>query len=189
MRETPNRRRGRLSTNAGLSIALGACLCAGSLIGAGTTSAAAPAPAAAPTTVTAPAVELTLVASTTTAAAKQQAKRNKIIAEAKKHIGKPYRYAASGPKRFDCSGYTMYVYRKAIGKKLPHKANSQRRYGKWIPKSQAKPGDLLIFKSGGYGYHAAIYAGGKYMYDSPRPGKKVGKHKIWSRNYVVRRLV
>ena len=188
MRETTNRRRGRLSTNAGLSIALGACLCAGSLIGAGTNSAAAPAPAA-PAAVTAAApAELTLVANAT-AVSKQQAKRNKIIAEAKKHIGKPYRYAASGPKRFDCSGYTMYVYRRAIGKKLPHKANSQRRYGKWIPKSQARPGDLLIFKSGGYGYHAAIYAGGKYMYDSPRPGKKVGKHKIWSRNYVVRRIV
>jgi hypothetical protein len=27
------------------------------------------------------------------------------------------------------------------------------------------------------------------MYDAPHPGTRVGKHKIWARNYVVRRLV
>ena len=26
------------------------------------------------------------------------------------------------------------------------------------------------------------------MYDSPHTGARVGKHKIWSSNYVVRRL-
>jgi peptidoglycan DL-endopeptidase CwlO len=74
-------------------------------------------------------------------------------------------------------------------RKLPHKANAQQRYGKRIPRSQARPGDLIFFRSGSYAYHVAIYAGNGYMYDAPRPGKRVGKHKIWSRNYVVRRLV
>jgi cell wall-associated NlpC family hydrolase len=52
-----------------------------------------------------------------------------------------------------------------------------------------RPGDLIFFRSGTHAYHAGIYAGGGYMYDAPRPGRTVGKHKIWSRNYVVRRLV
>jgi cell wall-associated NlpC family hydrolase len=112
----------------------------------------------------------------------------KILAEAKKHTGALYKFAASGPKRFDCSGYTQYVYKKAVGKKLPHKANSQQKYGKAVSKSNKKVGDLIVFRSGSYGYHAGIYAGGGYMYDSPHTGARVGKHKIYGSNYVVRRL-
>ncbi|WP_430779859.1 C40 family peptidase [Actinoplanes sp. G11-F43] len=113
----------------------------------------------------------------------------KILAEAKKHKGALYKYGASGPKRFDCSGFTKYVYKKAAGKKLPHKANSQQKYGKSVAKKNKKVGDLIIFRNGSYGYHAGIYAGNGYMYDSPSTGKRVGKHKIWSKNYVVKRLV
>jgi cell wall-associated NlpC family hydrolase len=112
----------------------------------------------------------------------------RVLAEAKRHTGALYKYAAAGPSRFDCSGFTMYVYRKAVGKKLPHKANTQQRYGKAVSKSQKRVGDLIIFRSGSYGYHAAIYAGGNYMYDSPHTGARVGKHKIYGSNYVVRRI-
>ncbi len=113
----------------------------------------------------------------------------KILSEARKHSGRPYRYGAAGPRAFDCSGYTQYVFRKAAGRKLPHNADAQQRHGRAVSRSAAKPGDLIIFRSGSYGYHAAVYAGNGYMYDAPQPGQKVGKHKIWSRNYVVRRLV
>jgi peptidoglycan DL-endopeptidase CwlO len=113
----------------------------------------------------------------------------KVIAEARRHVGALYKYGAAGPSRFDCSGYTMYVYRKAAGKKLPHNADSQQRYGRAVSKSNKRIGDLIIFRSGSYGYHAAIYAGGNYMYDSPHSGARVGKHKIYSSSYVVRRLV
>jgi cell wall-associated NlpC family hydrolase len=113
---------------------------------------------------------------------------SKVLAEAKKHNGARYRFGASGPRVFDCSGFTSYVFRKSLGKKLPHKANSQQRYGRAVAKSKAKPGDLIVIRSGSYGYHAGIYAGGGYMWDSPRAGKTVGKHKIWSKSYVVRRL-
>ena len=112
-----------------------------------------------------------------------------ILAEAKRHKGALYKYAAAGPKRFDCSGYTKYVFKKAAGRSLPHKANSQQHYGKAVSKSHKQIGDLIVFRSGSYGYHAAIYAGGGYMYDSPHTGARVGKHKIYSGNYVVRRLV
>ena len=116
------------------------------------------------------------------------AKGARILAEAKRHTGALYKYAAAGPSRFDCSGFTMYVYKKAIGKKLPHKANTQQKYGKAVSKGSKQIGDLIIFRSGSYGYHAGIYAGGGYMYDSPHSGARVGKHKMFSSNYVVRRL-
>ncbi|BCB88361.1 C40 family peptidase [Phytohabitans suffuscus] len=116
------------------------------------------------------------------------ASRAKVLAEARKHLGKPYRFAAAGPSAFDCSGYTKYVYRVATGRVLPHKANDQQRSGTGVAKNKALPGDLIVIRSGSYGTHVGIYAGGGYMYDSPRPGVRVGKHKIWSSNYVVRRL-
>ncbi len=113
----------------------------------------------------------------------------KVIAEAKKHVGSLYKYGASGPSRFDCSGYTMYVYKKAAGKSLPHKANSQQKYGKAVAKGSKQVGDLIVFRNGSYGYHAGIYAGGGYMYDSPHTGARVSKRKMIGTNYVVRRLV
>jgi cell wall-associated NlpC family hydrolase len=113
----------------------------------------------------------------------------KVLAEAKKHKGALYKFGASGPKRFDCSGYTMYVYKKTTGKTLPHKANSQQKYGKAVSKSKKKVGDLIVFRSGSYGTHAGIYAGNGYMWDSPHSGARVGKHKMYGKNYVVRRLV
>jgi len=113
----------------------------------------------------------------------------KVTAEAAKHKGALYLYGAAGPKRFDCSGFTMFVYRKTTGRKLPHKANSQQRYGKAVSKSKKQVGDLIIFRSGSYGYHAGVYAGGGKMWDSPHSGARVTKRKMIGSNYVVRRLV
>ncbi|MEV4637249.1 NlpC/P60 family protein [Actinoplanes sp. NPDC049548] len=113
----------------------------------------------------------------------------KILAEAKRHKGALYKFGAAGPKRFDCSGYTQYVYKKAAGKKLPHKANSQQHYGKKVGKGSKKAGDLLVFRSGSYGTHVGIYAGGGYMWAAPHTGARVKKQKVYSSNYVVRRIV
>jgi cell wall-associated NlpC family hydrolase len=83
----------------------------------------------------------------------------------------------------------MYVYRKSAGKKLPHKANSQQKYGKAVSKKNRKAGDLLVFRSGSYGTHVGIYAGGGYMWAAPHSGDRVKKQKVYGSNYVVRRLV
>ncbi|HEY0358530.1 MAG TPA: NlpC/P60 family protein [Mycobacteriales bacterium] len=102
--------------------------------------------------------------------------------------GAPYRYGAAGPRAFDCSGFTQYVFKKH-GKSLPHSATAQARYGKTVSKSSLKAGDLLLFGSGGRYSHAAIYAGGGQMWDASTAGKPVAKKKIWSNRYTVRRLV
>lgn len=117
-----------------------------------------------------------------------QDKGAQVLAVAYQYRGKPYRYGAAGPNAFDCSGYTQFIYKK-FGKSLPHSATSQARYGSAISRSAMKPGDLMLFgKSGSY-YHAAIYAGGNQMWDASTEGKPTAKHKIWSNNYVVRRIV
>lgn len=109
----------------------------------------------------------------------------KVIKAAKKLKGKPYRWGANGPKSFDCSGYVQYVYKKA-GKKIGRTSGAQLK-GKHIKKSKKRKGDILIFKRGGYAYHSAIYAGNGKMWEAQRSGTRVGKHKIWSSGYVVRR--
>jgi cell wall-associated NlpC family hydrolase len=113
---------------------------------------------------------------------------SRAVAEAAKMTGKPYVFGAAGPNAFDCSGLTQYVFRK-LGINLPHYADAQQHYGRAIAQSAARPGDLIFFRSGTYAYHVAIYAGNGYMYDAPTPGQSVGRHRIWSNSYVVRRLV
>ncbi|WP_163512642.1 NlpC/P60 family protein [Fodinicola acaciae] len=117
-----------------------------------------------------------------------QNKGQQVVQMAYQYRGKPYRYGAAGPNSFDCSGYTLFIYGK-FGKRLPHSATSQSHYGTAVSRSQMKPGDLMLFGKPGSYYHAAIYAGGNEMWDASTYGKPTAKHKIWSNNYVVRRIV
>lgn len=111
-----------------------------------------------------------------------------VVAEASRHAGKPYRWGAAGPNAFDCSGYTLYVYGR-FGKRLPHRATLQASHGTGVAAAAKRPGDLILYGRPGNFYHAAIYAGGGYMWDSSTSGKPVAKRRMYSGSYVVRRLV
>ena len=69
-----------------------------------------------------------------------------VIEEAYKHLGKPYRYGARGPKAFDCSGFTSYVYRQ-FGITLSHSSKYQATDGRAVEGTYAdlQKGDILIF--------------------------------------------
>ncbi len=110
-----------------------------------------------------------------------------MLREAAKLKGRPYRYGGTTPRGFDCSGYTGYVYKKA-GKKLPRTSRAQYSATKHISRAAAKPGDLVFFKSGGSVYHVGIYAGGNTLWHSSRPGKPVGKEKIWTSSVAFGRV-
>ncbi|MDQ1535813.1 MAG: hypothetical protein QOE58_206 [Actinomycetota bacterium] len=102
--------------------------------------------------------------------------------------GKPYRYGAAGPKAFDCSGLTLYVY-KRLGKKLPHNTEAQRRAFRAVSKKHMRAGDLVLFtSSSGRAYHVGIYAGGGKIWHAPQPGARVKLARIWDSHYVVRRV-
>ena len=111
-----------------------------------------------------------------------------VLTEAGRHAGKPYRWGATGPSAFDCSGFVGYVFARA-GKSLPRVSRDQRAAVPRIPASQALPGDLLFtHNSAGVVYHVAIYAGDGYMWDAPRTGSVVSKRKIWSSNITYGRV-
>ena len=93
------------------------------------------------------------------------------LAYAKKQLGKPYKYGATGPKSFDCSGLTLRAWQSA-GVNLPRTSQQQFKAGTKITKSQLRPGDLVFFYSSRPS-HVGIYAGDGLIIHAPRPGKKV----------------
>ncbi|MBR5117181.1 MAG: C40 family peptidase [Muribaculaceae bacterium] len=73
--------------------------------------------------------------------------------------GVPYRLGANGPHRFDCSGFTSYVFRE-FGYKLARRASLQVHNGKRVERGNLKAGDLVFFggrsNRGGIGHVGII---------------------------------
>ena len=76
-----------------------------------------------------------------------------LLSFAHKFKGVPYRLGANGPHRFDCSGFTSYVFRE-FGYKLARRASLQVHNGKRVERGNLKPGDLVFF--GGRGNRRGI---------------------------------
>jgi len=94
-----------------------------------------------------------------------------VIRTAKRFLGRRYVWGAEGPSCFDCSGFTQYVMRKSKGVKIPRVSRKQAYYGKYVTRSQLKPGDLIFFDTSrrrrGYVNHVGIYIGnGKFIHAS-----------------------
>lgn len=112
----------------------------------------------------------------------------RVIQEASTHRGKPYQWGATGPSRFDCSGFTLYVY-KQFGKTLPRTSRDQYAALRKVAKSEKRIGDLLFtYNSSGTIYHVGIYAGNGEMWHSPRSGDVVKRSAIFSNSYYVGRV-
>lgn len=106
----------------------------------------------------------------------------RIVYIAKKYVGAPYVSGGASPSGFDCSGYTKYAYGQARVKKLVHNAEGQRRSMRRITRSQARPGDLVFYLSGGSAYHVAVYAGHGWQYAAATPRDGVRFQRVWSSN-------
>ncbi len=68
-----------------------------------------------------------------------------LITYAKSFMGDRYRRGGTSEKGFDCSGFTMMVFRK-YGIKLPHTSAGQSFMGVEVPKKLISKGDLLFFR-------------------------------------------
>lgn len=88
-----------------------------------------------------------------------------ILSEAYAHEGAPYVYGGTTPSGFDCSGFTSYVFRSALGIELPRTAAAQSGVGTSVPMDSLERGDLLFWGSGSGVYHVGIYVGeGNYIH-------------------------
>ncbi|WP_170075928.1 NlpC/P60 family protein [Paraclostridium dentum] len=98
-----------------------------------------------------------------------------IVAEAKRHLGKPYVWGATGPNSFDCSGLTQYVY-KQFGIDITRTTSTQINAGTSVSKSDLQLGDLVFTSS----THVGIYVGNNQIIHAPQSGDVVKISKIWS---------
>ena len=110
------------------------------------------------------------------------------FAIAKNQKGDPYRWGATGPNAFDCSGLTSFAYHNA-GLRLPRTSAAQAASVRHIKRSNLKPGDLMFFSSGGRVYHVGLYAGSRgghrYILHAPRPGKAVRTERVWTNSWFA----
>lgn len=96
---------------------------------------------------------------------------NAVIAFATRHLGRPYRWGAEGPRAFDCSGFLNYVYNH-FSINLPRITFDMFRVGRAVPRDQLKPGDVVFFTTYARGAsHAGIYMGdGRFIHASSARG-------------------
>ena len=92
------------------------------------------------------------------------------VAAAMSAVGRPYVWGANGPSGFDCSGLMQWSYGRA-GVGLPRTSQEQRYAGRQIPLSEARPGDLVAYRSDAS--HIGMYVGNGQVIHAPYPGAPV----------------
>ena len=132
---------------------------------------------------------LSTVSNVETSNTNETNKGEQIVAYAKQYLGCPYVYGASGSSSFDCSGFTMYVY-KHFGYSLSHSATAQSKKGVAVEKENLQLGDLVFFLDyetmDGIG-HCGIYIGdGNFIHASSGSGYCVKISSLTSGSYLKR---
>lgn len=112
-------------------------------------------------------------------------------------LGRKYVWGATGPKTFDCSGFTGYVFRSA-GIELPRTSRMQYAQGEKVERSELQAGDLMFFSSprsgrgrvGHVGMVVSVDESGKsvtFIHASTKKGityQKFPDGGYYSRNYI-----
>jgi NlpC/P60 family len=116
------------------------------------------------------------------------------VALAASLIGRPYVWGAEGPREFDCSGLTQYVYRE-YGIDLPRRAISQSQVGDAVGR-QLRRGDLVFFSSDARGSvvtHVGIYEGDGVMIDASKRYGRVRRDSLdddyWIERFLFARRI
>ncbi|MCW2812193.1 MAG: peptidase family protein [Friedmanniella sp.] len=94
------------------------------------------------------------------------------LAWAKTQLGKPYRFGATGPDAYDCSGLTGAAWRSA-GVSISRTSQAQSHDGRAVAQSDLQPGDLVFFYDSANPSHVGLYAGNGMILHAPRTGRSV----------------
>ena len=85
--------------------------------------------------------------------------RSSMVSFAMQYLGNRYVYGGTSlTSGTDCSGFTMRIY-EHFGYSLPRTSSAQASYTRSISSSEARPGDLFFYGSGGSVSHVAMYIG------------------------------
>ena len=102
-------------------------------------------------------------------------------------LGDPYRWGATGPDTFDCSGLTSSAYR-AAGVSIPRVSRAQWGAGPHVALANLLPGDLIFYADNpsdpGTIHHVGMYIGNGLMVHAPHTGDVVRVASIWREGYA-----
>lgn len=100
-----------------------------------------------------------------------------VLTTAYNQLGKRYKAGGTSPKGFDCSGLVFYSFSKAK-MEMARTSSSLATMGYSVNKSDALPGDLLIFADKGRIHHVGI------VYENRR-GKLSMIHSSSSKGVII----
>ncbi|MFJ4576853.1 NlpC/P60 family protein [Streptomyces sp. NPDC088846] len=112
--------------------------------------------------------------------------------------GTPYVWgggSTTGPTKggYDCSGLMLYAFYQGARITLPRTSQQMRHSGTRVPRSEIRPGDLIVINNDGNWGHVGLYTGNNTMIHAPRPGKTVettSTSGYWERyDWDVRRVL
>lgn len=117
---------------------------------------------------------------------------HKFYAQYKGWKGTPYREGGSDKHGIDCSGFVQRTFKDQFQMSLPRSTALLQRYGTPIRRSELRVGDLVLFKTGIFARHVAIYIGkGKILHAASSHGVSISTMRTgyWAEHYWQSRRV
>ena len=122
-----------------------------------------------------------------------------LINAAKHLIGSRYRSGSSGPKAFDCSGFTSYVF-NLMGIQLKRSSREQSTQGQKVADvRELLPGDLVFFGRGKRVNHVGIVTSVdseqgifQFIHSSTSRGVRIDSYPeddYWNRHFISGRRI
>jgi len=117
---------------------------------------------------------------------------NNVEWSAKELLGRKYVWGATGPRTYDCSGFTQKIYRDA-GIKIPRVSRDQAKVGQYISYNNLQKGDMVFFDTkkhrSGKVTHVGIYLGRGNFIHASSGAKKIVIFNFNKRSYYKKRFL
>jgi cell wall-associated NlpC family hydrolase len=117
---------------------------------------------------------------------------NDVENKAKKLLGIKYVWGATGPYKYDCSGFTQKIYRDA-GINIPRVSRDQARVGQFIAYNNLRRGDMVFFdtkkKRSGKVSHVGIYLGAGNFIHASSAAKKIVIYNFNDKSFYKKRFL
>jgi len=113
--------------------------------------------------------------------------------EYEKYTHTRYQYGGQSTNGIDCSALVQAVYKNSFHKKIPRTTKNQAKIGYRVDKKDAKPGDIILFKTGYNVRHSGIIIEkGKFLHSSTKKGviiTDIEKPYYTKRYWQIRRVL
>jgi cell wall-associated NlpC family hydrolase len=113
--------------------------------------------------------------------------------EYEKYSHTRYKYGGQSTNGIDCSALVQAVYKNSFHKNIPRTTRDQAKIGYKVDKKDAKPGDIILFKTGYNVRHSGIIIEkGKFLHSSTKHGvviTDIEKPYYKKRYWQIRRVL